>query len=115
MIHRSYTRMKKLQQSSKKIPALGLLYILNLVIFILLFSLSIFDAYIFKFISLAIARIPFPEILRTILLTLWMIVPQTLLLLAVNKTYLRLSLQKFILTQVVFGVSIVLILYIVIG
>lgn len=97
----------------KKIPKVALLYILNWVLFIIFYALDLFDAVIFKGVSLAIAQLPFPEILRTIILTLWIIVPQTLILTAANRTYLQLPTKKFLITQVLFAVSVVTVLYII--
>lgn len=97
----------------KKIPKILLLYIVNLLIFILLFASNFFNAFIFKAVSVSIAQLPFPEILRTVLLTFWMIVPQSLILATANKLYFRLAAKKFLLVQVLFAISIVLILLIV--
>jgi hypothetical protein len=99
----------------KKIPKVLLLYVLNWVLFIVFYALQVFDALIFKTVSLSISQLPVVEVLRTIILVLWLIVPQTLVLTAANKTYLQLPAKKFILTQFIFGISVVLILYIVLS
>lgn len=97
----------------KKIPKIGLLYVLNWVLFVVFYALNIFDAVIFKTVSLSIAKLPFPETLRTILLTLWLTVPQSLILTAANKIYLKLPAKKFLLTQVIFAISVVMTVYII--
>ena len=99
----------------KKIPKVLLLYVLNWVLFIVFYALQVFDALIFKTVSISISQLPVVEVLRTIILVLWLIVPQTLVLTAANKTYLKLPVKKFILTQFIFGISVVLILYIVLS
>lgn len=95
----------------KKIPKVALLYILNWVLFVVFFSFNIFDALIFKTVSVSISKLPIADGISTILLTLWMIVPQTLILTAANKMYLQLPAKKFIITQIFFAVSVVLVLY----
>ena len=99
----------------KKIPKVLLLYVLNWVLFIVFYAFQVFDALILKSVSLSIAQLPIVEILRSSILVLWLIVPQTLILTAANKMYLQLPPKKFILTQFIFGISVVLILYIVLN
>lgn len=95
----------------KKIPKVALLYVLNWVLFVTFFSFHIFDALIFKAVSVSISKLPIADSISTILITLWMIVPQTLILAAINKIYLQLSSRKFLITQIFFAVSVVLVLY----
>lgn len=95
----------------KKHPKVLLLYVLNWVLFVIFFALDIFDAYIFQSLAQSITNLPISKTFITILVTLWMIVPQTLILTAANKMYLRLPVKKFLLTQLLFGVSVVLVLY----
>jgi hypothetical protein len=96
----------------RKISKIATLFIINLVIFIILFAAHVFDAYVFKSVSIKISHLPISSLLKTLLITSWMVVPQSILLFGLNNVYLRIPNRKFLITQILFAVSIVVVLFI---
>jgi len=94
----------------KKIRPYILLLLFNWLIFIALFFTGFFHAFIFKVVAVRIANTPLPESIRTLILILWMSVPQTLFLSAINAKYFALTSKQFLIMQTLFASSVVVIL-----
>lgn len=96
-----------------KISRISLLMVCNWVVFVLLYATEFFNAYIFKVVSVSISKLPFPMTIRSLLLVLWMIVPQTLIFTILNYYFFKIPTRKFVITQLLFASSVVLVLFIV--
>lgn len=94
----------------RKISRIAVLYISNLLFFMLAFGMHFFDAFVFKSISIKIAQLPFHSLFTSLLITLWMLVPQTIIFFGINRMFLKIPTKKFFIGQLLFAVSIVLIL-----
>lgn len=94
----------------KKFSKYFLLLLLNWLIFIVFYFLRLFDFMAFKAVSESLSSLPFPLIIRSILIVIWMIVPQTIALVGFNKMYLKIPTKQFIWNQLLFVCLLVLLL-----